>query len=94
LGIYNGVDAASGAFPFAVMIKNERTDGIVYRCAGVLFAYNLVITESKLNIDSFLQNVKRCVILCSGHFKDDCLNECDKVFFRTVHSCGLSGKCS
>jgi hypothetical protein len=53
LGIYNGVDAAAGAYPFAVMIKNEKTTGSTYRCAGALFAYNLVVTERKLNIGSF-----------------------------------------
>jgi hypothetical protein len=71
LGIYNGVDAAAGDFPFAVMLKNEKTDSTESRCAGVLFAYNLVITESKLNIiidDQRSYSIIKILPKISNHF--------------------------
>jgi hypothetical protein len=48
LGIYNGVDAALSAFPQTVMIRVINTDLSEVRCAGALFAYNLVVTAGKL----------------------------------------------
>lgn len=50
LGIYNGQDAAAGAFPYVVLLESTRTNGDYVRCAGVLFAYNLIVTVSKYYI--------------------------------------------
>jgi hypothetical protein len=49
LGITGGTDAALGDFPHMVMIRIIFWDGSTEdRCAGTLFAYNLVVTAGKL----------------------------------------------
>jgi hypothetical protein len=50
LGIYNGVDAVPGDFPHIALLRITRTDNTEYRCAGTLFAYNLVVTAGEFNI--------------------------------------------
>jgi hypothetical protein len=47
LGITGGSDAALGQFPHAVALKMYSSD-YIWRCAGALFAQNLVITTGKL----------------------------------------------
>jgi hypothetical protein len=47
LGVFNGQDATNGQFPYAVQLAIKRTDNTNYRCGGVLFAYNLVVTTGE-----------------------------------------------
>jgi hypothetical protein len=51
LGVFNGLPAAPGQFPFMVSLSILKTDGYTYRCAGVLYAFNLVVTAGKFIIN-------------------------------------------
>jgi hypothetical protein len=47
LGVFHGQAASLGDYPYAVLLTIVGSARA--RCAGVLFAYNLVVTTGKLD---------------------------------------------
>ncbi len=47
LGVFNGIQATPGQFPYIVSLSIAKSDGYTYRCGGMLFAHNLVVTAGK-----------------------------------------------
>jgi hypothetical protein len=49
LSVFNGLPATPGLFPYIVSLSIPKTDGLTYRCGGILYAQNLIVTAGNLN---------------------------------------------